>query len=262
MSQEKLTLAKKADKHILYERSVQCTESAIDTIDLIYKNTKNTKPLRLREDFCGTAKLCADWVLSDKKREAIGVDLHVPTLEWASKHNIFPLPSDAQNRIKLTECDVLSCNEKNLDVIVAFNFSYWIFKERETVKQYFKQALKCIKKGGLFLLDIYGGPDSQFVMEEAADHGDFTYVWDQSYMDPINNHIICHIHFRFPDNSMLEKAFSYDWRLWSMPELRDILYEAGFSKVETWWDCEDDVVRLRTETVNLISWIGFLAAWK
>lgn len=259
---KKQTLARSADPHVLYERSVQCTESAIETIDLIYKATAGKTPLRLREDFCGTAKLCADWVESDAKRVALGVDIDRPTLDWAAAHNIKPLSDAARGRVSLTQADVLDCADKGFDVVAAFNFSYWIFKERQTLKSYFKRAKECIKKGGVFILDVYGGPDSQFVMEEEADHGDYTYVWDQEYVDPVNNHIVCHIHFRFPDGSALDKAFSYDWRLWSMPELRDILYEAGFKKVETWWDCEDDVIRRREETENLISWVAYLAAWR
>ena len=262
VSRKKKTAAQAADRHVLYERSVQCTESAVDVIDLIYENSAGKKPRRLREDFCGTAALCAEWVKRDDKRFAEGVDLDRPTLEWADTHNIGPLPDAEKSRVVLRESDVLDCTDDKFDVVAAFNFSYWIFKERETMKRYFQRAVKCVKKGGLFLLDIYGGPDSQFAMEEEADHGDFTYVWDQEYMDPINNHIVCHIHFRFPDGSALDKAFTYDWRLWSMPELRDLLYEVGFKKVETWWDCEDDEFRLRTETENLISWVAYLAAWR
>ena len=75
-------------------------------------------------------------------------------------------------------------------------------------------------------------------------------------------HIICHIHFRFPDGSQLEEAFTYDWRIWSMPELRDILKEVGFKKIVAWWDCEDDIIRPRKEVENLVSWVAYLAAWK
>ncbi len=259
---KKVTMAETADRHVLYEKSVQCTESAIEIIDLIYESAKKTKPLRLREDFCGTAKLCVDWAHSRADRFAQGVDLDAPTLKWARANNLAPLSKEEKSRVLLTRSDVMDCTDGNFDVIAAFNFSYWVFHERETIKRYFKRAKECVKKGGLFLLDIYGGPDSQFVMEEEADHGDYTYVWDQDYMDPINNHIVCHIHFRFPDGSEMNKAFTYDWRLWSLPELRDILYEVGFKKVETWWDCEDDEIRLRKETENLISWVAYIAAWR
>jgi hypothetical protein len=99
-------------------------------------------------------------------------------------------------------------------------------------------------------------------MEEETEYDDYTYVWDQASFDPINNHIVCHIHFRFSDGSALEKAFTYDWRIWSIPELRDILEEVGFKNVVTWWDCDDDIIRPKTAVENLISWVAYLAAWR
>ena len=48
--------------------------------------------------------------------------------------------------------------------------------------------------------------------------------------------ILCHIDFRFPDGSKIEKAFTYDWRLWTLPELQELLTEAGFSRVTVWWE--------------------------
>ena len=100
------------------------------------------------------------------------------------------------------------------------------------------------------------------MMEEETERDGFTYVWDQESVDPINNHIVCNIHYRFPDNSELTKAFVYDWRIWSIPELRDILEEIGFRKTTVWWDCEDDVLRPKEAVENLISWVAYLAAWK
>lgn len=258
---QKLT-AKSADKHVLYERSVQNTESTIETIEDIYKHERNRLPVSLREDFCGTARLCADWVKTDSTRIAVGVDMDRPTLDWAKAHNISPLTLEEQARVTLVESDVLKCDNAAFDLVCAFNFSYWTFQKREILKAYFEKVLSCLSEDGLFLLDVYGGPDSQFVMEEETEHDDFVYVWDQAEVDPINNHTVCHIHFRFKDGSRLTEAFTYDWRIWSMPELRDILEEVGFKKVEAWWDCEDDVLRPKKRAENLISWVAYLAAWR
>jgi hypothetical protein len=38
----------------------------------------------------------------------------------------------------------------------------------------------------------------------------------------------------------MENAFSYHWRLWTLPELREILYEAGFSVVDIYWEGTDE----------------------
>jgi SAM-dependent methyltransferase len=254
--------AETADKHILYENSVQNTEATIEVIESIYRHERRRLPRAFREDFCGTAKLCADWVCGHKGRKAVGVDIDPPTLKWAAEHNIAPLTGREKARVTLLESDVLDCDARDFDVVAAFNFSYWIFKERATLKRYFENVYSSLKGDGLFLLDIYGGPDSQFVMEEETDHGTFTYVWDQAEMDPINNHIVCRIHYRFKDGSEMHDAFTYDWRLWSMPELRDLLEEVGFKKIVAWWDCEDDLLRPKKSVENLISWVAYLAAWR
>ena len=50
----------------------------------------------------------------------------------------------------------------------------------------------------------------------------------------------CYIHFKFPDGSKLKRAFSYAWRLWTAPELKDMLHDAGFRKVTVYWEGEDE----------------------
>ena len=42
-----------------------------------------------------------------------------------------------------------------------------------------------------------------------------------------------------PDGSEMKRAFAYDWRLWSIPELRDLLAEAGFVDTEVYWEATD-----------------------
>lgn len=250
------------DRHRLYEQSVQCTESSISLIERVFKEARLASPRSIREDFCGTARLCADWVLSDPCRSAVGVDLDRDTLSWAKTHNIDSLPVSEARRVSLVESDVLEFGGRGFDAAIAFNFSYWVFRERKILKQYFKNVFNSLNTGGVFLLDNYGGPDSQFVLEEETDHEEFKYVWEQAKFDPINNHIVCHIHFRFPDGRALERAFSYDWRIWSLPELKDVLEEVGFKRITTWWDGQDDVIRPIQETENVLAWIAYLAAWK
>ena len=75
---------------------------------------------------------------------------------------------------------------------------------------------------------------------EDDDGNDFTYIWEQASFNPIDSCMTCHIHFEFPDKSRMDKAFSYHWRLWTLPEIREILYEAGFSKVDIYWEGTDE----------------------
>ena len=72
------------------------------------------------------------------------------------------------------------------------------------------------------------------------DDESFTYVWDQDSINPISGDARLRIHFRFPDGTELKDAFTYEWRLWGLPELIDILKEAGFSNVDCYWEGTDD----------------------
>ena len=38
----------------------------------------------------------------------------------------------------------------------------------------------------------------------------------------------------------MEDAFAYRWRLWTLPEIRELLWEAGFSSVEVYWEGTDE----------------------
>ena len=38
----------------------------------------------------------------------------------------------------------------------------------------------------------------------------------------------------------MEKAFTYEWRLWTLPEIRELLEEAGFGRVTVYWEGTDE----------------------
>jgi hypothetical protein len=92
----------------------------------------------------------------------------------------------------------------------------------------------------MLMLDIYGGPEAQVPQFEERECEGFTYVWDQDVFNPITHSYQCKIHFRFEDGSEIENAFEYDWRLWMIPEVRDLLLEAGYRKVEVYWEGADE----------------------
>ena len=37
----------------------------------------------------------------------------------------------------------------------------------------------------------------------------------------------------------MEQAFTYHWRLWTLPEIRELLLEAGFRQVDVYWEGTD-----------------------
>ncbi len=238
------TLAKQADRHRLYELSVQCPEAEVDFIDRNYRLLRGRSARLLREDFCGTASVCCEWVRRRKTNRAIGVDIDSEVLAWGRAHNLASLSNDAAARVSLLEQDVLAAESPPADIIAAMNFSYWLLTDRATLARYFHRVRNALKDDGIFFLDAYGGYDSYRVITEERQiesvDGQFTYVWEQEKYDPVTGRLVCHIHFTLSDGSRLERAFSYDWRLWSLPEIRELLAEAGFGRVICYWQGWDE----------------------
>jgi hypothetical protein len=70
-------------------------------------------------------------------------------------------------------------------------------------------------------------------------HKGFTYHWEQRSFDPISHRFVCAIHFSFPDGTMKKNAFIYDWRMWTLPELLELMVEAGFDDAHVMWEGTD-----------------------
>ena len=233
----KVTMASQADIHALYQSSVQSCEADCELFADIYEQLRNAAPVVLREDFCGTALLSTTWCLVDPEHRAIGVDLDGPTLDWARTHNVEPNAEELGDRLTLVQGDVLEVSGlERADLIAALNFSFCVFKQRDELARYFDRCHAGLAEGGLLFLELFGGIKAIDTDEEIRELDDFTYIWEQESFNPITNDIVCHIHFEFPDKSKIERAFTYRWRLWSIPELRDLLYEAGFRKVRVYWE--------------------------
>jgi SAM-dependent methyltransferase len=230
----KLT-ARRADKYELYQRAVQAPDHDVDFIERLGRKHSGRSPSRLREDFCGTALLSATWVASREDREAWALDIDPEPLAWGLEHNVAPLGEDAR-RVHLLRKDVLEHRTPACDVVVAPNFSFCCFHDRATLLAYFKAARAALRPGGFLLADVFGGPEAMEELVETRRVGGFTYVWEQSRFDPITSSLTAHIGFRFPDGTRLRRAFSYEWRLWSLPELRDIVADAGFQESHVYWE--------------------------
>ncbi|MBU6421469.1 MAG: class I SAM-dependent methyltransferase [Gammaproteobacteria bacterium] len=263
----KSTQAQRADRYALYQRAVQDPKWEMQFVERIFRERRGQAPRILREDFCGTALAACEWVRRSPKHRAVGVDLDAEVLAWARTHNVAKLAASAARRLTLIEADVLQAETVPADVLLAFNFSYWIFKERGTLKRYFERARRHLAPQGLFLLDAYGGYDAFREMRERQDFGRFTYIWDQAEYDPVSGHTTCHIHFNFPDGSRLKRAFSYHWRLWTLPELRELLLEAGFCRVLVYLEGVDKISGEGNGVFSLAergeadpAWIAYLVA--
>jgi hypothetical protein len=195
------------------------------------------------------------------------VDLDPEPLAWGRRRRLAPHGAAAA-RVQQIRADVRRVRTPSPDVVTAFNFSYWVFRERATMLAYFCGVRRALRPGGAFFLDLMGGPDMQIETEEKRREKGFTYMWEQQPLDGISQRMRCHIHFRFPDGTALRRAFSYDWRLWSVTELRDLLDQAGFQRSEVYWENADargrgtGVFRRRENAENETAWIAYLVGWK
>lgn len=239
----KVTRAARADRHELYEHAVQDTASDVDFLIEAWHDVYGDEgaPLHFREDFCGTAAMCAEWIGRDAAATAEAYDIDPEVLAWGRQRHIEPLGDDAK-RIELHEADIREPGERRADVRCAHNFSYQILSRRAELLDYFTKCREGLSARGIFVIDLFGGSDAQTEMEEEREieEADFTYVWEQRAFHPASGHMDCFIHFRFPDGSSMDEAFAYSWRLYSPPELRDILLEAGFREVRTFFEVFDE----------------------
>lgn len=240
----KFTLSREhADKHLLYQLSVQEPEFEVEFAIKQYRRRRGKRPRVLREDFCGTAAISCHWVREHHTFRAIGLDLDKRTLNWARTHNLEEL-GPARERVDLRHKDVRSITSPKADVIQAFNFSSYFMYPMSELVRYFRCVRRSLALGGIFMVDGYGGWESQQIMSERrtvrSPSGTFGLVWDQADFNPTDNRALCYIHFEFKGGKKWKRAFTYDWRLYSPPEICDALDSAGFQNIEVFWDVEED----------------------
>lgn len=239
-ARRKKTMAELADRHELYEESVQDVEVEVEFLQNTFRAIRGRRPRVFREDFCGTASASCEWVRQGSDHRAIGVDLDPEVLAWGRENRLSRLSEEERDRVRLIQDNVLTAETGLVDLIGAFNFSYFIFRTRDEMRRYFERARECLAEDGILFLDAFGGSETMDEVKEKTKHEGFTYVWDQAEYHPVTGYMRCHIHFKFPDGSRLKNAFTYEWRLWTLPEIRELLEEAGFSRVTVYWEGTDE----------------------
>lgn len=223
------------DKHALYRTSVQDTAAIADFLPRLYRRAYKSAPLRLREDFSGTFALAAEWVARGPKNTAVAIDNASAPLRYGERHYLRPLPPAAQKRLKVQQRDVLAGPAlAPADVACALNFSYCVFHERNDLRAYLLRCRRAFGKRGVFLLDCFPGIEVAGAVETEFHFPDFVYFWEQESFDPITRRGRFAMHFQRPGEERRNRVFRYDWRLWTAPELRDLLEEVGFRTVEAY----------------------------
>lgn len=268
---KKKTLAEKTDKYTCYQESVQSPEHEIDFFEQAYREAFRKKPMTLREDFCGTFAVCCNWVQSHPSRTALAVDLDAEPLQWGRENNLSNLSDSQKKRVRILQQDVRKRNRPQADILAAQNFSFWIFKTRKEVIEYFKFARSNMSAKSIMVMDMMGGGqcfDEQHTDVRTIKKGKkgFKYYWKQDRFNPITSDARFYIGFKFADGSRMKKAFEYNWRFWSIPEVREMLAEAGFSASHVYWEVEhedgESEWKIHTEAESDPSWISYIVAIK
>jgi len=269
-SRKSRTLAQGADRYALYQGAVQAPEVDARLFKRFYKdNFPSREPLVMREDFCAAAAMACYWVNSPFPRVAHGVDLDSEPLEWGRLHNVSQLKPAHQKRVHLHQGDVLTLRTPPADIVNGLNFSYCVFKERSVLRDYFRNVRRNLKREGVFVLDLFGGYEViQNRQDPPVRHDGYWHIWDQHSYDPISHAATYFIHFKFRDGSVMKRAFRYDWRLWTIPEVTETLKEAGFPHVDVYWEDADSrgegsgVWRRRKRGEAEAAWTVYIVAVK
>lgn len=161
------------------------------------------------------SKDCKDDSESNELKSAVQVGSSTSTDDMYMKRNVQLVPRD---------------------IVCAFNYSCCCLHKRAELVLYFKHVLGVLsKKGGIFVMDLYGGTSSESKIRLQRRFPYFTYIWEQAEFDIIGRKTRISLHFHLQKQQRkLRHAFSYSWRLWSLPEIKDCLEEAGFQSVHFW----------------------------
>ena len=260
----KAVAAKAFDKYDYYRRAVQGPDVDVLFIRDVYKELRGRNPRTLREDFCGTFAISCEWAKLNRNFDAIGVDLDPEPILYGLSHHLPKLAPGTRDRIRVLQADVRDRSLPKADVIAAMNFSHYIFKRRVDLARYFRNCRSTLRAGGLLLVDCFGGSRCQEANEEETKHAGFSYFWDQDSFDPVTGFAQFYIHFKPKGQRKIEKVFGYDWRMWTIPELREIMHEVGFKTTHVYWEGttkkgEGDGVFKRAESgEECEAWIAYV----
>jgi hypothetical protein len=159
LQQQRTTKASTADKHDCYHQAVQAPKQEITTLIHFYRQLNASRrqfqkpvtgseepvvdeddflsmqrcrePLVLREDFCGTAILCREWVSRGSLKTAVGVDIDEAVVRCGREKFM-----DGCDRVQLVMADVLKVDRiaaeiPKCDILCALNYGKIVgFSER------------------------------------------------------------------------------------------------------------------------------------
>ena len=222
------------DRFDLYELCTQTPERDVALLRAIHGGTARV----LGEDFAGTGALAHAWARTVRGGRSIAVDRDPEPLRRRG----------AAARVTKLVADVRRVAAR-VDLLAALNFSVCEWHARRDLVAYLRHARRRLARGGCFVADLYGGEGAFEVGRQRERHrgprGErVLYEFEQRAADALTGRVVDALHFEVAAGgaaakrrggvTKLRDAFVYDWRLWSIPELRDALRDAGFVKSEVY----------------------------
>lgn len=216
-------------RYALYELAAQAPDQMARFLLAVHRGRART----LREDFSGTGAICRAWAALVPGGEAIAVDKDPEPLRA-----LRGIPG-----VRHVRADVLRADDR-ADIICAINFPVGYWHTRDALLTYLRHARARLNRRGVFVCDIYGGAHAfttgtldRALRGPAGER--ILYTWEQRAADPLTGRVTDAMHFRVTPPgrkraTVIKDAFVYDWRLWSIPELRDAMAEAGFRSTEVY----------------------------
>ncbi len=232
------------DRFDCYELCVQSPRHEVNFLRAVHGN----EPVVLREDFCGTAAVSRRWASDALKRDddgrAVAIDLDAETI---GKARGLATAAGVAGRIAFEIGDAVHAEPfpiAGADIIFVGNFSIGYIHRRADLLHYLRQSKARLDAGnsgfggGIFACDTYGGAgafrlgglERKYV---SPDGYIVHYAWAHDAANPMTAIVENSISFRVEHHGevtdALPRAFTYRWRLWSIPELREAMADAGFT---------------------------------
>ncbi len=261
-----------------YELCVQSPRHVVSFLRAVHGN----QPSVLREDFCGTGAVSRRWVDEGARRgeawRATGVDLSPECLAHARE----AAPIEHAQQLRWLPLDCIRepvQDDDGCDVIFIGNFSLGYIHTRDELIAYLLSCHKRLAKGnagfggGVLVCDLYGGPGAFALGTLERTHAGrgkevIKYLWRHEQADPCTAMVTNSISLRvLIDGDVVQdlpRAFVYEWRLWSLPELADVLRESGFGKAVIYTDINvapgQAAIPIQTHDALHVDWVACIAA--
>lgn len=268
------------DKYECYELCVQSPRHVVTFL----RGVHGERPTVLREDFSGTAAFSRRWVREGLTRgelcRSVAVDCDAGVVARAKELALALGCEDGIEFHLLNAIHAPVSPSDACDVVFVGNFTIGYVHRRSDLVAYLRRCRERLALGGagfgggVFVCDTYGGAGAFTIggierIHQSRGHHRIHYAWRHESADPTTAMVRNSISFRVELEGQIIRehphAFVYDWRLWSIAELREALHEAGFRRSAVYKEVSlapgESPAPVRDPRELGDDWVVLIAAW-